>query len=604
MENLIFSNLNLSEEVQKAITEMGFEEATPIQSQSIPYIMEGKDVIGQAQTGTGKTCAFGIPAIEMLDPNESGIQVLVLCPTRELAIQTAEEIKSVAKYKEGVKILPVYGGQSIERQITALRNRPQIVIGTPGRIMDHMRRKTLKLENLKMIILDEADEMLNMGFREDIDVILEKVPEEKQTIFFSATMPKGILDLTKKYQREPIHVKTAHKEMTVSGIEQFYLEVTPSVKLEVLARIIDTNNSKLSLVFCNTKRRVDEVTSGLQSRGYSAEALHGDLRQESRDKVMAKFRNGTLDVLIATDVAARGIDVDDIETVFNYDVPNDEEYYVHRIGRTGRAGRTGKAFTFVVGREIYKLRDIMRYTKAQIKIMKPPTLVDVEENKMSQLLEDVKAGVRQGHFAKYEKYIEKIMEELNATDVEDEIVSTIDVAAALMKMFADQNSKEIQSHPELDAKGGFKAVGVRTNSTSTFRNDRPGNDRGGFDRNNSNDRGSRFGKEGGQGGRSKEAGMVRLFLNLGRGSQIQPNHIVESIASNTSIPGKKIGAIDIFDKFTFFDVPEEYADEIINTMKEHKIKGKRVNIEKSNKRTDSRPEKKPGNFAPRRTFNK
>ena len=596
MENLIFSNLNLSDEIQKAIADMGFEEATPIQSKTIPYIMDGKDVIGQAQTGTGKTCAFGIPAIEMLDIENGSIQVLVLCPTRELAIQTAEEIKSVAKYKEGVKILPIYGGQSIDRQITALRNRPQIVIGTPGRIMDHMRRRTLKLENLKMMILDEADEMLNMGFREDIDIILEKVPEDKQTIFFSATMPKGILDLTRKYMKDPIHIQTAHKEMTVSGVEQYYLEVTPSVKLEVLARIIDTNNFKLSLVFCNTKRRVDEVTSGLQSRGYSAEALHGDLRQEARDKVMSKFRNGNLDVLIATDVAARGIDVDDIDTVFNYDVPNDEEYYVHRIGRTGRAGRTGKAFTFVVGREIYKLRDIMRYTKAQIKLIKPPTLIDVEENKMAQLLEDVKAGVRKGHFAKYEKYIEKIMEDLNATDVEDEIVSTLDVASALMKMFAESNSKETLAHPELDSKDGFRANNMRNNfGPAAGRNDR-------FDRNDRNDRfdrnnhGSRFGKEGGRG---KEDGMCRLFLNLGRGSQIQPNHIVESISSNTSIPGKKIGAIDIFDKFTFFDVPEEYADEIISKMKEHKIKGKRVNIEKSNKRTENRPDSKPGSFAPR-----
>ncbi|MDF2524866.1 MAG: helicase, superfamily [Clostridiales bacterium] len=335
MESLIFKDLDLSKEVQKALAEMGFEEATPIQAQSIPHILNGEDVIGQAQTGTGKTCAFGIPAIEMLDPDSDGVQALILSPTRELAIQISEELKNVSKHKKNVRILPVYGGQPIDRQIMALKKRPQIVIGTPGRVMDHMRRHTLKLSDLRMIILDEADEMLNMGFREDIDTILEKVPEEKQTILFSATMPKEIMDLTNKYQKKPIHIKAAHKQLTVPSIEQYYLEVSESSKLEVLSRLIDANSIHLALVFCNTKKRVDELTASLQSRGYSSEALHGDMRQDQRDKVMARFRKGHIDILIATDVAARGIDVDNIEAVFNYDIPNDEEYYVHRIGRTG-----------------------------------------------------------------------------------------------------------------------------------------------------------------------------------------------------------------------------------------------------------------------------
>ena len=382
MKNLIFKDLNLSREIQKAIAEMGFEEATPIQSQSIPPILTGQDVIGQAQTGTGKTCAFGIPAIEMIRPETIGIQVLVLCPTRELAIQTAEELKNVAKYKRGIKILPVYGGQPIDRQIFALRQHPQIIIGTPGRIMDHMRRHTLKLADLKMLILDEADEMLNMGFREDIDIILKEVPERKQTILFSATMPKEIMDLTSKYQKDPILIKSVHKELTVPNIEQYYLEVRESTKLDILTRLIDAYDLKLSLVFCNTKKRVDELTLNLQGRGYMTEALHGDMSQSQRDKVMAKFRNGTIDVSIATDVAARGIDVEDIEAVFNYDIPTDEEYYVHRIGRTGRAGKSGKAFTFVSGREIYKLKDIERYTKSKILPQKPPSLTDIEESRM------------------------------------------------------------------------------------------------------------------------------------------------------------------------------------------------------------------------------
>lgn len=439
MENLVFKNIKLSDEVQRAIVEMGFEEATPIQSQSIQHIMDGKDVIGQAQTGTGKTCAFGIPAIEMLSEESEAIQVLVLCPTRELAIQSAEELKAVSKYKQGIKILPIYGGQPIDRQIMALKKRPQIIIGTPGRIMDHMRRKTLKLSELKMIILDEADEMLNMGFREDIDTILEKIPGEKQTIFFSATMPREILELTKKYQKDPVHIKVTHKELTVPNTEQFYLEVGNSARLEVLCRLIDANDFKLSLVFCNTKKRVDELVSSLQSRGYSVEGLHGDMRQEQRDKVMGQFRKGKLDILIATDVAARGIDVDDVEAVFNFEIPNDEEYYVHRIGRTGRAGRTGKSFTFVWGREIYKLKDIQRYTKSIIKQIKAPSLSEVEETKMGSLLNKLKKALGEGQYDKFSSYVEKAMEDYNAQNSEESFVTSLDIAGVLLKLYSEAN---------------------------------------------------------------------------------------------------------------------------------------------------------------------
>lgn len=537
MDNLIFKDLNLSKEVQKAITEMGFEEATPIQSKSIPPIISGIDVIGQAQTGTGKTCAFGIPAIEMLDTDMEGVQVLVLCPTRELAIQVSEELKNVSKYKKNVRILPIYGGQPIERQIMALKKRPQIIIGTPGRVMDHMRRHTLKLGSLKMIILDEADEMLNMGFREDIDIILEEIPEDRQTILFSATMPREILDLTKKYQKNPVLIKSVHKELTVPSIEQYYLEVSEAAKLEMLTRIIDAKGIKLSLVFCNTKKRVDELASNLQSRGYSSEALHGDMRQIQRDKVMAKFRKGTIDILIATDVAARGIDVDDIEAVFNYDLPKDEEYYVHRIGRTGRAGRTGKSYSFVVGREIYELRDIQRYTKSDVKRMKPPTLLDVEENKMSGVLEKVKDAIVQGHLNRYVEYIEKMLEDINSSNDEESYVTTLDVAAAILKMISGQS--------------------IQPAAPVVYGED--------------DDTGA-------------EEGMVRLFINIGSISQVQPKHIVEGIASNTSLPGKLIGAINIFDKYTFVEVPREYAQEVLTTMKTVKIKGRKINVERANKK--------------------
>jgi ATP-dependent RNA helicase DeaD len=537
MKNLIFKDLNLSEEVRKGIADMGFEEATPIQSQSIPYILNGQDIIGQAQTGTGKTCAFGIPAIEMINPEVEGAQVLVLCPTRELAIQTCEELKTVSKYKEGIKVLPIYGGQSIDRQIISLKKRPQIIIGTPGRIMDHLRRRTLKLENLRIVVLDEADEMLDMGFREDIDIILGKVPEERQTVLFSATMPKEILDLTKKYQKNPVQIRIAHKELTVPSTEQFYLEVSEFSKLEILSRLIDVNNIKLSLVFCNTKKRVDELASNLQARGYSAEALHGDMRQDQRDRVMSKFRKGQIDILIATDVAARGIDVDDIEAVFNYDLPNDEEYYVHRIGRTGRAGRTGKAFTFISGREIYKLKDIQRFTKSSIRLIKPPTAMDVEESKINSLLDNLKESISEKHFSKYTGYIEKVIEEINTSNNEDNDITTLDIAAALLKMLSSQDSG--QTAPVHD-----------TDDVDT----------------------------------GAEEGMVRLFMNIGNKNRIQPRHIVEGIASSTGLPGKLIGAIDIFDDYTFVEVPREYSQEVLTAMKNYTMKGKRINIEKSNKR--------------------
>jgi ATP-dependent RNA helicase DeaD len=545
MENLIFKDLNVSEEIKKAIADMGFEEATSIQSQSIPYILDGNDVIGQAQTGTGKTCAFGIPSIEMINPESDEVQVLVLCPTRELAIQSSDELKKVAKYKSKIRILPIYGGQPIERQIMALKKRPQIIIGTPGRVMDHMRRRTLKLGGLRMIILDEADEMLNMGFREDIDTILEKVPESRQTILFSATMPREILDLTSKYQKNPIHIKVAHKEqLTVPSIEQFYLEVSESSKLEVLSRLIDTNNLKLSLVFCNTKKRVDELASNLQSRGYSADALHGDMKQEQRDKVMSQFKKGHFDICVATDVAARGIDVDDVEAVFNYDIPNDEEYYVHRIGRTGRAGRSGKAFTFITGREIYKLRDIQRYTKSTIRLMKPPTIADVEENKMCSIMDSLKKTLTEGQLSKYIGYIEKAVDDINAQNGESSFITTLDAAAALLKMYSDQNCSQSVRVPDID----------------DYQEDESDSD----------------------------SQMVRLFINIGSNHKVQPRHIVESIASSTSLPGKLIGAINIYDKYTFVEVPREYSAEVLQSMKNYKLKGRTINVERSKKRKPTR----------------
>lgn len=473
MEVINFKDLKLSDEVERALDDMGFEEATPIQIQSIPYILENRDVLGQAQTGTGKTCAFGIPAIEKINLDQDDIQVLVLCPTRELAIQSAKELKNVAKYKKEVRILPIYGGQPIERQIVSLKKHPQIIIGTPGRVMDHIRRHTIKFTNLKMIILDEADEMLNMGFREDIDTILTKAPEQIQTILFSATMSRDILEITGKYQKDPVKIKITHKVITVPSVEQYSLEVNPNNKLEVLSRLIDVNNIKLGLVFCNTKRQVDELASSLQARGYSAEALHGDMRQESRDKVMAQFRKGNIEILIATDVAARGIDVNNVEAVFNYDLPNDEEYYVHRIGRTGRAGKTGKAFTFVSGREIIKLKDIQRFTKSSITPIKPPSVIDFKERRMRAIMDLTKQTILAGKHVGYTRYIEKMIEDFNIESEDNSFASTIDIAAALLKEYLEKinstslNMNNISEKPNI-TKGGFR--GKRTDVKKRSRN--------------------------------------------------------------------------------------------------------------------------------------
>lgn len=377
METIRFDELELNDKILKAVKDMGFEAASPIQAKAIPLQMEGKDIIGQAQTGTGKTAAFGIPLLQKVDPKNKKLQAIALCPTRELAIQVAEEIRRLAKYMHGVKVLPIYGGQEIGKQIRSLKDGTQIIIGTPGRVMDHMRRKTVKFDQVHTVILDEADEMLNMGFLEDMETILSQLPEERQTVMFSATMPEAIARIAKNFQKEPETVRVVKKELTVPKVAQYYYEVKPKNKVEVMCRLLDMYAPKLSVVFCNTKRQVDELVEALQGRGYFAEGLHGDLKQAQRDKVMNSFRNGRTEILIATDVAARGIDIDDVEAVFNYDIPQDDEYYVHRIGRTGRAGREGKAFSFVVGKEVYKLRDIQRYCKTKIVPQAVPSLDDI-----------------------------------------------------------------------------------------------------------------------------------------------------------------------------------------------------------------------------------
>ena len=387
MTQKLFSELGLSEVLLKAIDQLGYEKAAPIQAETIPLILAGHDIIGQSQTGSGKTAAFAIPAVEMIDPQIHGVQVLILCPTRELAIQVAEEIYKLSAFKRSVHSVPIYGGQSYDRQIRALKQGAQIVIGTPGRILDHLSRGTLVLTNVRMVVLDESDEMLDMGFRDDIEEVLRSVPKNRQFICFSATMSKPILELIRKQSSNPRTVKIEHKVLTVPTVEQAYYEIRGRSKTEALTRLIDLYDLKLGIIFCNTKRIVDELTEEMVARGYSADRIHGDMSQAQREKVMGRFRSSAIEFLVATDVAARGIDVENIEVVFNYDIPWDEEDYVHRIGRTGRAGRSGRAFSLIAGREIYKLQSIERYTRMKIPRQQVPSLEEVEEKRTNVFFE-------------------------------------------------------------------------------------------------------------------------------------------------------------------------------------------------------------------------
>src|SRR5258706_11247660 len=418
MNTKLFSELGLSAEMLKAIDKLGFEKASPIQAEAIPPLLEGRDVVGQSQTGSGKNAAFAVPAIEKTDPNLRAVQTLILCPTRALAVQVSEEVHKLALFKRGISALPVYGGQSYERQFWGLKQGAQIVIGTPGRVMDHMRRGTMRLDTVKMAILDEVDVMLNMGFREDIEFILQAVPKERQTVFFSATIPRPIQELIQKYSRDPQNVRIEQKALTVPTVEQVYYEVDRRFKIELLTRLIDIHDLKLGIVFCNTKRMVDDLVEHLNAQGYSADRLHGDMSQMMRDRVMNKFRKSGLEFLVATDVAARGIHVEDVEVIFNYDLPYDGEDYVHRIGRTGRKGRGGRAISFASGREVFQIRNIERYTNARIHRGKLPSAGEVEEARSNAFLEKVRATLKSGEFKRQDHLVERLLEEgFNSTDI-------------------------------------------------------------------------------------------------------------------------------------------------------------------------------------------
>ena len=528
----LFENLDLSKELKKALNDMEFVEMTAIQSQSIPAMIADNDIVAQAPTGTGKTCSFGIPVVENTDTSERNVTSLILAPTRELALQIANELIRLTKYKKSIRIAVVYGGQNIDRQILALKRKPQIIVATPGRLMDHMRRKTIRLDHLKTLVLDEADEMLDMGFREDIDEILQSVPEERQTVLFSATMSREILDITKKYLKDPVKIKTTKSEVTVSSVKQYYLEVSPDNKTDVLARLIDVNDFKLSMVFCNTKKKVDELAHDLTVRGYNAMGLHGDMKQSQRDRVMREFKNGNIETLIATDVAARGIDIKDIDVVFNYDLPDDMEYYVHRIGRTGRANREGVSYSLVSRREMYRLHEIMRYTKAKIKLMTIPNVAEITNVRIQQTLNGILDVLSHQKLDTYEQAI------LDFVENTDDAYTILNVAAAFLARDSDTGElKEIEENFSSDRRRG---------------NSRSGN-----------------------------PNATRMFINVGRLDRVNVN-TMRKLLNDANITDEEIYDIDIMEKFSFIEIDNSKVDDVFVALNGIMMNGRRVNTEISN----------------------
>jgi ATP-dependent RNA helicase DeaD len=502
-----FSELNISESTLKSLERMGFEEATPIQAGTIPLAVEGHDIIGQAQTGTGKTVAFGVPLIEKVDPKEAAVQALVIAPTRELAIQCSEELHKIG-YGKRSKILSVYGGQDISRQIRALKNKPQIIVGTPGRILDHIKRRTLKLENVKTLVLDEADEMLNMGFIEDINAILENVPAERQTLLFSATMPPAIRKIADTFMTEPQSVKIKAKELTVDNIEQFFVKSQEREKFDILSRLLNVQKPELAIVFGRTKRRVDELSHALSIRGYIAEGIHGDLSQAKRLSVLRQFKENKIDVLVATDVAARGLDISGVTHVYNFDIPQDPESYVHRIGRTGRAGKSGVAVTFVTPREMSYLRIVEETTKKRMTPLKPPTADEALVGQQEVAVEQLKAIVEKNHLSNYRQMAEELLKDGDAVDF---------VAAALKSLTKEPDDTPVkisEERPLPMRRGG--GHGGNRNGGGRNRNFRGNRNGGGGDRRRregaqGGERRRREGGNGGQGGdrRRREGGERR-----------------------------------------------------------------------------------------------
>ncbi|MGO8764530.1 MAG: DEAD/DEAH box helicase [Limisphaerales bacterium] len=622
----LFSELGLSAELLKAVDKLGFEQAAPIQAEAIPVLMQGNDVVGQSQTGSGKTAAFAIPAIEKTDPLKRVVQILVLCPTRELAVQVSEEFHKLALFKRGLQVLPVYGGQSYDRQLLGLRQGAHIVIGTPGRVMDHMRRGTLKFDSLKMVILDEVDVMLNMGFRDDIELILQATPKERQTVVFSATIPGPIQRLIEKYTRDPRQVRIEQKALTVPTVDQVYYEVDRRYKIELLTRLIDLHDLKLGIIFCNTKRMVDDIVDHLNAQGYSADRLHGDMTQAQRDRVMQKFRKSGLEFLVATDVAARGIDVDNVEVVFNYDLPYDGEDYVHRIGRTGRQGRSGRAISFVSGREMFQIAVIERYTNMKIQRGQPPTAGEVEEARASVFLDKIRATLQNSEFKRQDHLIERLLEEgFSSTDIASALLHHLqegDAAPVAKPAKVPEHSRpEVVERPPRFAnrreerprreapvpKPPAAPVRTFTKASAPAREFKipqpeikpPEKPKAEVPKTYSDQEILQSVKAPApappplkspgdepavavakpKASRRTPDGQTRLWMNVGKEMGVEPIDVVNTIAGETGLPGKVVGRVDVRDRHSFVEVASEHVSAIISKlnrsqMKNHPLKVK------------------------------
>jgi len=534
-ETIRFEDLGLSESSLKAIAELGYEEPTPIQARTITRLLEGVDVIAQAQTGTGKTAAFALPIIEKLEPQARTPQALVLTPTRELAVQVAEAFHAYGKFQR-ISILPIYGGQPIERQLRALDRGVQVVVGTPGRILDHIRRGTLKLDQVRTVVLDEADEMLDMGFIEDIETILQETPQTRQTALFSATMPTPIAELARRYMRDPQRITVQAEQMTVPQIRQIYYEVGGRDKFEVLGRLLDFERPTLAIIFCRTKSEVDSLGERLIARAFPAETLHGDLSQVQRDRVMSRFRSSQVEILVATDVAARGLDVENVSHVINYDIPLDPEIYVHRIGRTGRAGRTGTAITLVTPRERRLLRIIERTTGATIQRMRLPTISDVMARRRESFKELLRETIAQGQLEPFIIMAEDLGEEYSPTDL----------AAAAFKLLLGEPQNESEDR-------------LAQQELEQVEDERDGRPRRRHDR-----------------GFGPERGMTRLYIDVGRDDNVRPADIVGAIANEAGIPGRSIGAIELFERFSFVEVPSNHSERVLRALKRTTIRGRKI----------------------------
>lgn len=556
-----FAELGLSEPLLRAIGELGYEEPTPIQAGTIQRVTEGADVIAQAQTGTGKTAAFALPIIDRLDLGVRTPQALIMTPTRELAVQVAEACHTYGKYRH-VTVLPVYGGQPIGRQLSALHRGVQIIVGTPGRLLDHIKRGTLDLSGVRSVVLDEADEMLDMGFIEDIESILQETPGERQTLLFSATMPSEIVGLARKYMRNPQTVSIAAERMTVQLTRQVYYEVGGRDKFEVLGRVMDFEKPTSAIIFCRTKSAVDDLGQRLTARAYPAETLHGDLSQVQRDRVMGRFRSNQVEILVATDVAARGLDIEHVSHVINYDIPLDPESYVHRIGRTGRAGRTGTAVTLVTPRERRQLRTIENVIGQQIQRERLPTIADVVARRRETFKETLRETIAKGGLEAYTILVEEMSEDYAPSDL---------AAAAFKMVMGDQQiptedplaQAEWDDRPRRDA--GRDGPGRGRDDRG--RDDRGNGSRGPRPEGNANANGTQ---------RPVERGMTRLYLDVGRDDNVRPADIVGAIANEAGLPGRAVGVIDLYERFAFVEVPEQSAERVMQALKRTTIRGRRI----------------------------